>query len=239
MKIQDQSEKNTRTSFYTKPIQYVLITLLFMLGTFSANAQIDEKAKKILDELSAKTKAFSTIVANFSYTIENKIEKTSETQEGKITIKGKKYRLEIANQTIINDTKYSYTILKDAKEIQKNIANSANAKGGDDINPSTIFTMYENGFKYQFIKEEKQKSGSIHQIIKLFPTEAKKRNFHTVLLTIDKVKKQIVSIKILGKDGNDMTYNVKKFVADSKIEDALFAYSIKSFPGYEEIDLTQ
>ncbi len=215
-----------------------LITI-FLISSLFASAQIDEKAKKILDELSIKTKAFTTIVANFSYTLENKTEKTKETQEGKITIKGKKYRLEIANQTIINDTKYSYTILKDAKEIQKNLAANTNDKNSDDINPSNIFTMYESGFKYQFVKEEKQKSGAIYQIIKLFPTEAKKRNFHTVMLTIDKVKKQIVAIKILGKDGNDTTYNVKKFVADSKVDDTLFSCNIKSYPGYEEIDLTQ
>ncbi|MBL0047911.1 MAG: outer membrane lipoprotein carrier protein LolA [Bacteroidetes bacterium] len=218
---------------------HLILTAILLANTLIASAQIDEKAKKILDELSAKTKAFTTIIANFSYTIENKTEKTSETQEGKITIKGKKYRLEIANQTIINDTKFSYTILKDAKEIQKNTAAVAGGKNGDDINPSNIFTMYENGFKYQFVKEEKQSTGAVYQIIKLFPTEAKKRNFHTVMLTIDKTKKQIVAIKILGKDGNDMTYNVKKFIADSKVDDSVFAYNIKSFPGYEEIDLTQ
>ncbi|MES1181877.1 MAG: LolA-like putative outer membrane lipoprotein chaperone, partial [Flavobacterium sp.] len=131
---------------------YFILTVALLLNTVVASAQIDEKAKKILDELSAKTKAFTSIIANFSYTIENKTEKTSETQEGKITIKGKKYKLEIANQIIINDTKYSYTILKDAKEIQKNLASTAGGKNGDDINPSTIFTMYENGFKYQFVK---------------------------------------------------------------------------------------
>lgn len=219
--------------------KYSLLAFILVASTSFSLAQVDEKAKKILDELSAKTKSFTSIIANFSYTLENRAEKTKETQEGKIIIKGKKYRLEIANQTIINDTKYSYTILKDAKEIQKNLANNTNGKNSDDINPSTIFTMYENGFKYQFVKEEKQKSGSIYQVIKLFPIEAKKRNFHTVMLTIDKVKKQIVAIKILGKDGNDTTYNVKKFVADSKVDDATFICNSKSYPGYEEIDLTQ
>jgi outer membrane lipoprotein carrier protein len=218
-------------------IYVILIALIF--NSISASAQIDEKAKKILDELSAKTKAYTSIIANFSYTIENKTEKSSETQDGKITIKGKKYRLEIANQTIINDTKFTYTILKDAKEIQKNTASSGGGKNGEEINPSNIFTMYESGFKYQFMKEEKQKTGAIHQIIKLFPLETKKRNYHTVVLTIDKNKMQIVSIKILGKDGNDTSYQVKKFLANSKVDDSVFAYNIKNFVGYEEIDLTQ
>ena len=129
--------------------------------------------------------------------------------------------------------------MKDAKEIQKNTASSSGGKNGEEINPSNIFTMYESGFKYQFLKEEKQKTGAIHQIIKLFPLETKKRNYHTVVLTIDKNKMQIVSIKILGKDGNDTSYQVKKFLANSKVEDSAFAYNIKNYVGYEEIDLTQ
>jgi outer membrane lipoprotein carrier protein len=239
MKLQGSLYKKSNYYWHIQRKGQLLLACFILFTSLSSKAQIDEKAKKILDALSTKTKGFSTIVANFSYTVENKTEKTAETQEGKITIKGKKYKLEIANQTIINDTKYSYTILKDAKEIQKNIASNGAGKNGDDINPSNIFTMYESGFKFQFIKEEKQKSGAVYQIIKLFPLEAKKRNFHTVLLTIDKVKNQLVSIKILGKDGNDMTYNVKKFVGDAKVDDATFAYNIKSFPGFEEIDLSQ
>ncbi|MGZ4118152.1 MAG: hypothetical protein ACXVPY_11750, partial [Bacteroidia bacterium] len=49
-----------------------LITLL-AIGCLTMNAQDqDPKAKKILDELSAKTKAYSTIKAEFSWEVEKK-----------------------------------------------------------------------------------------------------------------------------------------------------------------------
>jgi outer membrane lipoprotein carrier protein len=67
--------------------------------------------------------------------------------------------------------------------------------------------------------------------------DTKKRNFHTAVLTIDKKKKQIVSLKILGKDGMDITYAIKNFQANSEIPDNTFVYNKKSYPGYEEIDL--
>ena len=227
-----------KTKKMKSKIAILLITFI-VVSAYTASAQVDEKAKKILDELSAKTKAFTSIIANFSYTVENKEQKTNETQDGKITIKGKKYKLEIANQTVINDTKNTYTVLKDAKEVQKNSATSISKDKSENIDPSNIFTMYETGFKYQFVKEEKQKSGAVYQIIKLFPNETKKRNFHTIMLTIDKVKKQIVMIKIMGKDGTDTTYNVKKFLSNTKVDDVLFALNMKSYPGYELIDLTE
>ena len=68
------------------------VVLFLTLGTISINAQNDPQAKKILDELSVKTKAYTTIKAEFSFTQEKK-DKTKDTQNGKIQTKGTKYKL--------------------------------------------------------------------------------------------------------------------------------------------------
>jgi outer membrane lipoprotein-sorting protein len=206
-----------------------------LFASLSINAQVDTKAKKILDDVSAKTKTYNTINADFTIIIENKKNKTSDTQAGKITLKGSKYKLEVNNQTIISDSKTSWTILKDASEVQINSIESKEKETG--LNPSNIFTMHEKGFKYEFVKEEKQKSGALYQIIKLYPDDVKKKNYHTAVLTINKEKSQIVSIKILGKDGTDMTYQVKTFNANSAVAESVFVFNDKNYPGYEVIDL--
>jgi outer membrane lipoprotein-sorting protein len=213
----------------------LIIALSLLIVNVPLYAQVDAKAKKILDEVSAKTKTYNTINAEFSITIENKKEKTTHTQFGKLTLKGSKYKLEVNNQTIISDSKTSWTILKDASEVQINSIESKEKETG--INPSNIFTMHEKGFKYEFVKEEKQKNGAVYQIIKLFPEDVKKKNYHTAVLTINKDKSQIVSIKILGKDGTDMTYLVKSFVANSVVPETMFVFNDKNYPGYEVIDL--
>ncbi len=97
--------------------------------------------------------------------------------------------------------------------------------------------MHEKGFKYEFVKEEKQKNGITHQTIKLFPEDVKKKNYHTAVLTINKDKSQIVSIKILGKDGTDMTYMVKSFSANAAVPETVFVFNDKNYPGYEVVDL--
>jgi outer membrane lipoprotein-sorting protein len=213
----------------------VIIIFSLLLANYNMQAQVDTKAKKALDDVSAKTKTYSTINAEFSVTIENKKNKTTDKQDGKLTLKGAKYKLEVNNQTIISDSKTSWTILKDASEIQINTIDSKEKETG--LNPSNIFTMHERGFKYEFVKEEKQKNGSIYQIIKLFPEDVKKKNYHTALITINKEKSQIVSIKILGKDGTDMTYLVKNFNANAAVAESVFVFSDKNYPGYEIIDL--
>jgi outer membrane lipoprotein-sorting protein len=213
----------------------IIFVLSLLLSNYSINAQVDAKAKKILDDVSAKTKTYSTISAEFTITIENKKNKTTDSQTGKLTLKGTKYKLEVNNQTIISDSKTSWTILKDASEVQINSIESKEKETG--LNPSNIFTMHEKGFKYEFVKEEKQKNGITHQTIKLFPEDVKKKNYHTAVLTINKDKSQIVSIKILGKDGTDMTYMVKSFSANAAVPETVFVFNDKNYPGYEVIDL--
>lgn len=213
----------------------IIIVLSLLLVNFTLQAQVDAKAKKNLDDVSAKTKTYTSISAEFTITIENKKNKTTDTQSGKITLKGSKYKLEVNNQTIISDNKTSWTILKDASEVQINTIESKEKETG--INPSNIFTMHEKGFKYEFVKEEKQKNGAVYQIIKLYPEDVKKKNYHTAILTINKEKSQIVSIKILGKDGTDMTYLVKSFIANAVVPETVFVFNDKNYPGYEVIDL--
>jgi outer membrane lipoprotein carrier protein len=215
-----------------KPLLSLLSALLLMAFTAEQN---DPRAKKILDELSAKTKTYTSIVADFTVTTENKKDKTSDTQKGKISIKGKKYKLEIADQVIISDNKTVWSVLAESKEIQVNDIGARSKEGA--ITPDNIFTIYETGFKNEFVKEEAQKSGAVYQYIKLFPIDTKKRNFHTALLTIDKKKKQIVSLKVMGKDGNDITYNIKSFQTNVNLDESLFSCDTKKYAGYEVIDL--
>jgi outer membrane lipoprotein-sorting protein len=213
----------------------IIFVLSLLLTNYIVNAQVDAKAKKILDDVSAKTKTYSSINAEFSITVENKKNKTSDTQVGKLTLKGNKYKLEVNNQTIISDSKTSWTILKDASEVQINTVESKEKETG--LNPSNIFTIHEKGFKYEFVKEEKQKNGALYQIIKLYPEDVKKKNYHTAILTVNKEKSQIVGLKILGKDGTDMTYQVKNFNANTAVAESVFVFNEKNYSGYEVIDL--
>jgi len=213
----------------------IIVALSLLFANTTINAQVDAKAKKILDDVSSKTKTYTTINAEFSITIENKKNKTVDSQNGKLTLKGSKYKLEVNNQTIISDSKTSWTILKDASEVQINSIESKEKETG--LNPSNIFTMHEKGFKYEFVKEEKQKNGSVYQIIKLYPEDVKTKNYHTALLTINKEKSQIVSIKIMGKDGTDITYLVKSFIANGLVSENVFVFNDKNYPNYEVIDL--
>lgn len=211
-----------------KKVFIITLTTLFSLGIFAQ--ETDVKAKGILDKLSAQTKAYKTIKAEFQFTINNKTEGINESQTGKIQIKGDKYFLSIAGQDVISDGKNIYTILKDAEEVQ---INSIPDEDEDDfISPNSIFTLYEDGFKYKYVKEDK----GIH-IINLYPKAAEEKEFHRIALYINKSKNQISKIKIFGKDGSTTIYTIKSFIANAAIPDSKFSFNKTTYPKFEIVDL--
>jgi len=206
--------------------------IAFVTGSLSAQEPIDKKAKAILDELSVKTKAYTSIKAEFTIVLESK-DKKKDSQNGTILLKGEKYKLEIKGQDIICDGKTSWTYLKDANEVQVNNVDNKN----EELNPANIFTLYEKGYKYKFEKEETI-AGATIQTISLFPTiSPDKKKFHTVKLMIDKTKKQISSVKMLMKDGSTVIYNIKTFTPNTEIKDNTFAFDKAAHPGVEIVDL--
>jgi outer membrane lipoprotein-sorting protein len=200
---------------------------LFSAAVLSVNAQNDPKAKTILDELSAKTKAYTSIKTEFTMEVVKK-DKTKDTQTGKLATKGSKYKLEISGHEIYCDGKTVTEFIKDANEAQIKDMDAS----GDEVNPTNIFTLYEKGFKCKFDGEE----GNT-QTISLYPENPDKKKFHTVKLFIDKTKKQITGVRMLMKDQSTQTYTVKSFTPNAPLTDADFTFDKKAHPGVSIEDL--
>jgi outer membrane lipoprotein carrier protein len=193
----------------------------------------DAKAKTILDDVSKTTKAYKTITAEYEQIILNKEKKQVDKQEGKIQVKGTKFKLEIPGNTIVCDGKTVWTHNKDAQEVSiKNF--EPNAEEG--LDPTKIFTLYETGYKYKYEKEEKI-NGVTYHVISLFPTiKPEKKKFHTIKLFIDKNKKQVCEIKMLMKDGGTQTYTIKSMKPNENLADAVFVFDTKGFKPEQIVD---
>lgn len=199
----------------------------FSFSTIIAFAQDqDLKAKGILDDLSKTTKAYKTITSEYVFTILNKEKKQTEKQTGKVQVKGSKFKLEIPGNTIVCDGKTLWAHNKDANEVTIKNFDGSNE---DQLNPSKIFTMYETGYKYKYEKEEKIGTATCH-LISLFPSvKPEKKKFHTIKLYVDKVKKQVVKLVMLMKDGTTQSYEIKTFKPNVEIADVAFTFDLKPF----------
>jgi len=210
----------------------LLIAACLFVSVFTANAQDDPKSKAIVDKLMAQAKGWTSFQAEFTSRLQNTKDKLDVKQEGTMQVKGKKFRLVLDKNTVINDGAIVHTYNKDNNEVML----SDPSEMDQDLDPSTLITQYEKGFKSQFV-EEKVDAGVAVQVVKLFPLEPAKKPFHTVVLTVDKAKGEPRVVQILYKDGNIVTYTLKKFTANPVLADGLFTFDKSKFPGVEVNDM--
>lgn len=218
---------------YKRIMKKIFIALCSLL-VLSANSQEqDPKAKAILDDLSKTTKSYKTITSDFVLTMFNKDKKQIEKQVGKVVVKGQMFKLDIPGNNIVCDGKTIWNYNKDAKEVTIKTFDPAN---NDQLNPSKIFTIYESGFKYKYVAEEKVGTVVCHAI-DLYPTvDQQKKKYHTIKIYIDKTKKQVVQMKVLNKDGGYSVYDIKGLKPNLAIPDATFTFDTKPFKPDQIID---
>lgn len=211
-----------------KKLFVAAIALLFTLPAFT---QTDTKAKSILDAVALKTKSFTTIEIEFSYTMENKKSNIKEVKKGIACMKGAKYWMNFAGQNIMSDGKTQWTYLKDANEVQINTVSPTD----ESLNPSKLLTGYDKSFTPKFIKEE-VRNGKTIQIIDLTPLKG--RSYYKIRVEIDKVAKQISRSIVYDKNGTSIyTYTVLKFTPNKAIPDTRFTFRAADHPGVDVIDL--
>ena len=186
----------------------------------------DQKAKTILDQLSDKTKSYTSIEAKFTNTFSSTVTDINESQSGTLYLKDDAYRLEMEAQTIICDGETNWIYLPDDEEV--NITEIDDEE--NELNPSKIFTIYENGYNYKFVREDGK---NYH--IDLFPEES--GPFTKVELFINKSKMQISSFTMIDKQGSHFKYVIDSFVTNKEMKNDFFVIKTSDYPNVDVIDL--
>ena len=186
----------------------------------------DEKAEKILKDLSANTKSYNYMDVDFDFKFINISQDINESQKGNIKINQNKFRLDLKQQLIISDDSIQWIYLKESNELQIMEYDSQD----DMISPNKLFTIYENGYKSQYIELKEN-----NHIIDLFPVES--NEFKNIQLHIDQDKIQLKKITLFDKNGGSFSYVITKFITDKKIDDKTFIFNKANYPDIEIIDL--
>lgn len=210
--------------------QIAATAVLAFITATTLSAQ-DSQAKKILDELSDKTRKYTSITSDFSFTLADKIADVEQTQEGMLKMQGKKYFIKLGDNSIFSDGQTRWTYNEDMNEVYID-----NAEGGEDVlNPTDLYTVWETGFKHYYDGEVTE-NGTRQHLIKLNPNKPDEKAFHTVKLFVDKGKMEVTKMEILGKQGDDYTYFVKTFKTDKDYPGSTFVFDKSQYPGVEVID---
>ena len=186
----------------------------------------DEKAEKILKDLSANTKSYRYIDVDFDFNFINTSQDINESQKGNIKINQNKFRLDLNQQLIISDDSIQWIYLKESNELQIMEYDSQD----EMISPNKLFTIYENGYKSQYIELKEN-----NHIIDLFPIES--NEFKNIQLHIDQDKIQLKKIILFDKNGGSFSYLITKFITDKEIDKNSFRFNEANYPDLEIIDL--
>jgi len=208
------------------------ITILLAAISLVLQAQSHEKAKEILDKVSAQTKDYPSIVADFSFALENLQEDISEVYQGNIILKGNKYKVNLMDVDTYFDGEIMYTHMIDAEEVNITIPD---LEDEETLNPATIFTIYEEGYTFNYVTDGVVEGKACHEI-DLYPMNRDKP-FSRVKLLILKDNLQIYSIRQVGKDGNNYTVIVNNMKTNEQINDNTFVFDKTKNPDVDIIDM--
>jgi outer membrane lipoprotein carrier protein len=206
------------------------ISYLFI--SFGLFAQKADRAVNILNKMSTEFANMKTMSASFTYNVEGDKKSVAQTYKGDFTVKGLKFKLKLAGQEIFGDGKELYTYVKETNEVN---VQAFDATMRDKFNPTKIYSIYKKGYKYVFVEEVKEGS-NFYEVVELSP-EDKKSDIQKVQIRVNKADKSVKSWKIWHKNGKKETFKVDRFMANQTVDDKLFNFDKKKYPGVEVIDL--
>jgi len=214
----------------SKPISI----LILILSTFTLSAQnSQELAKEIILKSVSKYKQYKTAYFTFDYILENRGEDYKEEQSGHVYLNDGKFHLSVGDQIIISDKKTVWTYMKEVNEVQISNYNPDEL----EIDPSQIFTMWENGYLYRIVEELVYNNKNC-SLIELTP-ENKSLSYFKVKLLVEKQTGDIYKIQTFYKNsGLILTFVIKTVTKNPKLSEKLFAFDTKKYPGIEIVDLT-
>jgi outer membrane lipoprotein-sorting protein len=210
-----------------------LLTALILAMSIMVLAQQDPKAKEILDAMSNKYKSISSFQADLSYTMTNKTEGIDESYHGKIAVKGDMYRLMMQDQEIYNDGTTIWTFLPNLDEPEVTIDNN-NPEGGD-ITPSSIFNIYQEGYKYLYLNSANI-DGKSYDIVDLVPND-KDAQYFKVRIEIGTKDRLLRTFTLFDREGSEYSYLITNFKSDVNLSDAYFRFDTSNLTEDQIIDI--
>ncbi len=208
----------------------ILAISLFVFG--SLFAQIDTKAKSILDKASANLKKNETIKIDFTLTLEDTKTGKKEVIKGDVVSKNNKFKITTPAVQTYFDGKDQYVYTLKNKEVSISTPTKDELQ---EINPALILSSYAKNSKIEFSLDNKESLP--HHVIDISPDLKLKKPYYKTVVKIDKKTLQLISIKVLSQNGVQTLFAVNKIDTGVKYDDNFFTFDSKANPNVEINDL--
>jgi outer membrane lipoprotein-sorting protein len=214
-------------------INKIIIVLSLIAFPFYANSQ--RGIEEVLGELTRTIASYKCLYFEYTIKTEDLHLNTSTMQDGKVMMKGNKYRLSTKNIELYNDGITQWQYLKEDNEVMISMADSTS-----DIvtNPLGFILGDKKEFK-QKLKGEVNEDGFNLLEIDFYPWDIK-MPYSYIRIRIDDEKHKPYSIRYVGKDGVNYTIKIKNYTPDIDIpNNEEFVFESSKYPDIEIVDLRE
>jgi outer membrane lipoprotein-sorting protein len=165
----------------------------------------------------------------------SKADDVDEKYNGKVFLKGQKYKIDTDQMEIICDNVKRFIWMKEQNEVTI----SKYEPDGETIeSPAQLFTIYQKNFFYRLIGDEKAGNKTLRKI-ELLPQKVKESQYKRVYLFVDETANQIAKAVIESKDGIVYTWEIKEFKVNAPVDDKLFIFDKAKYPKAHIEDMTK
>lgn len=201
--------------------------------TTAAPETNDPVAKKLLDKVRKKYDAYKVVEATFTLTIEVPGQ-PKEVQKGSIAQDGKKFRLDMNDQTIVSDGVTTWVYQKKNNEVQINEAdpNDANAL----LTPKELLSRYQKGDFLYAITDKTTEGDKVLTLIEFKPKE-RNSEYSKLRVAIEEKTLSIKSVKGFAKDGARYTFLITRLTPNKTLPVGYFSFDPKLYKGIRIEDL--
>jgi hypothetical protein len=199
--------------------------LLLFVGVSTNSFAQDNKAKKLLDEVSTTMTSYTNMKIVFTSSLSNEAAGIKEGDEppmkGTIFLEGEKYNLDYVGNSFIFDGKKLYVINHDEKEIAINDSDF----DADDgfIYPSKLFTFYQEGYTYKLGKRTTINGKKI-QFVDLTPIDSNS-DIVKVELGIELKTKHIYNLAQIGSNSAKTTLTITSLKGNQNLPKNTFTFN--------------
>lgn len=214
------------------------IIALVALSITTMFGQKDPAAKKILDDVSTKYKAHTSLTANITYMLEvTSNPSLNETFTADVKMKGEKFQVKKSDgEKYFCDGKYIWNILDEEAYV------SDFNKEDNPININKVLNAYKTGYKYM-INDSETVGGVKCTVIDLNPDrsadEMATSDVFKIRLLIDPGTNDVKQWIVFEKNGNRHKFKINTYTPNVTLSDAIFVYDYKKYPEVTVEDLTE
>ena len=211
-------------------ILLILILIVISPAFFGQSLESDDlKCEKILQEVSDNIQKNNA--SKFNFKLEIKSEDINESQNGYALIEKEKFYYKTGEREVICDGVNVWTYLPEDNECYIDLLEDLD----NTLNPSEIFTLWKEGFKFKYMDKTIVNNQTIHKI-KMFPSQPDKSTFHTIIMEVNESLKLITEASVKTKDGVTIKTTISKLTDNPKINVKQFSWDAGSHPNSDEID---